>query len=135
MPESFHQHLYLCHQHLAAGPLSRLYGSLKKRQRELDLRPAHGARVLPFLYHPVPQARVAAPVHARVDAEPSDRAVRKIVRVQIDRADCLPPRRQVAALDQHTHNAKQCATNHVHLAEGLCRDATVPARQCAEVRA
>ena len=105
-----------------------------KRQRKLALGPAHGTRVLLELQHPFPQAHVAAPVHARVDAEPSDRAVRKVVGVQIDRADCLPPRRQVAGLNQHAYNAEQRTPNQVHLAEGRRHNVTVPATQWTEVR-
>ena len=105
-----------------------------KRQRKLGLGPAHGTRVFLELQHPFPQAHVAAPVHARVDAEPSDRAVRKVVGVQIDRADCLPVRRQVAGLNQRADNAEQRTPNHVHLAEGHRHDVTVPATQWTEVR-
>ena len=109
-------------------------GPFRSRQRELDLGPAHGAGVLLALHHPFSKAHLAAPVHARVDAVPRDRAVRQVVGVQIDRADCLPIRRQVVALDEHVHNANQCVRNHVHLAEGLRRDVTVPAKQRCVVR-
>eukprot|EP00964_Phaeocystis_antarctica_P084728 scaffold53422_cov62-Phaeocystis_antarctica.AAC.2 len=120
-------HLTLSHSLSAFGRRRRKPHS---RQRKRDLGPAHGARVLLELHHPFPQAWVAAPVHARVDATPSDRVVRKVVGLQIDGANCLPPRHQVAALDQHGHDAKQGAANHVHLAVGLCRDVTIPATQC-----
>ena len=55
-------------------PTSR--GPFRSRQRELDLGPAHGAGVLLALHHPFSKAHLAAPVHARMDAEPRDRAVR-----------------------------------------------------------
>ena len=59
-------------------PLGRLFSV---RHHTLDLGPAHGAGVLLELHSPSHQARIAAPVHARVDADPGDRAVQAVRRV------------------------------------------------------